>query len=95
MNDFVDDMIVFLVEHVITPPGQWVLEQFGVRRPHEIGSLFTGLAFGAFVVLLVFAVVLGGEAFAIRRRRIPRTSRASNASRAAWHALRVRLRHAS
>ena len=59
MNDFVDDMIVFLVEHVITPPGQWVLEQFGVRRPHEIASLFTGLGCWAFVVLLVFAVVLG------------------------------------
>lgn len=61
MDDYFYDTIKFLVEHVITPPGRWVLEQFGVGRPHEhdIASLFTGLAFWAFVVFLVFALVLG------------------------------------
>jgi hypothetical protein len=58
-DDFIDDAIIFLVKRVITPPGQWVLEQFGEPRPNEIASLVTGLAFWAFVVFLVFALVLG------------------------------------
>ena len=51
----------FLVENVIKPPGQWLLDQIGVPHPHEreMASLFTGLAFWAFVVFLVFALVLG------------------------------------
>ncbi|MCK1396480.1 hypothetical protein [Bradyrhizobium sp. 1] len=52
-------LIKFVVERVITPPGRWVLEQFGDPRPSEIASLFTGLAFWVFVVVLVFALVLG------------------------------------
>jgi hypothetical protein len=58
-DDFIDDTVTFLVKRVITPPGQWVLEQFGERRPNEIASLFTGIAFWTFVVFLVFALVLG------------------------------------
>ncbi|MBR0817901.1 hypothetical protein [Bradyrhizobium liaoningense] len=58
-DDFVDDTIIFLVKRVIMPPGRWVLEQFGERRPSEMASLFTGLGFWAFVVFLVFALVLG------------------------------------
>ncbi|MCK1360155.1 hypothetical protein [Bradyrhizobium sp. 199] len=52
-------LIKFLVENVIKPPGRWVLEQIGDPRPTEIASLVTGLAFWAFVVVLVFALVLG------------------------------------
>ncbi|MCK1653839.1 hypothetical protein IVA88_20685 [Bradyrhizobium sp. 149] len=60
-DDTIDDIIRVLVKRVITPPGRWVLEQFGVRYPyeHETASLFTGLAFWVLVVFLVFAVVLG------------------------------------
>lgn len=58
-DDFIDDTIGFLVKRVIMPPGQWVLEQVGEPRPTEIASLVTGLAFWAFVVFLVFALVLG------------------------------------
>ncbi|GMP02742.1 MULTISPECIES: hypothetical protein [Bradyrhizobium] len=51
----------FIIDNVIKPPGRWVLDQFGVRGPHEheTAALFTGLAFWAFVVFLVFALVLG------------------------------------
>ncbi|RXH24821.1 MULTISPECIES: hypothetical protein [Bradyrhizobium] len=51
----------FFVENVIMPPGRWVLDQVGVRHTHEheIAALFTGLAFWAFAVFLVFALVLG------------------------------------
>jgi hypothetical protein len=54
------DLIKFFVENVITPPGRWVLEQVGVRHAHEheIASLVTGIAFWAFVVCLVLALVL-------------------------------------
>ncbi|WIW49468.1 hypothetical protein ML401_15690 [Bradyrhizobium sp. 62B] len=58
-EDFVDDPIAFLVKHVVMPPGRWVLEQFGERDPTEIASLVAGLTFWAFVVFLVFALVLG------------------------------------
>jgi hypothetical protein len=60
-DDDTHDTIKFVVDHVITPPGRWVLEQIGVRHPqeHEIASLFIGIAFWAFVVVLVFALVLG------------------------------------
>ncbi|MBR1173612.1 hypothetical protein JQ617_06565 [Bradyrhizobium sp. KB893862 SZCCT0404] len=58
-NDFIDDAISFLVKRVVVPPGQWVLEQVGEPRPTEIASLVTGLTFWAFVVCLVFALVLG------------------------------------
>jgi len=57
-DDFIDDTISFLVKHVIMPPGRWVLEQVGKPRPTEVASLVTGLAFWAFVVFLVFALVL-------------------------------------
>jgi len=53
------DVFEFLVKRVIMPPGQWVLEQVGDPRPTEIASLVTGSAFWAFVVFLVFALVLG------------------------------------
>ena len=53
------DVFEFLLKHVITPPGRWVLEQVGEPLPTEIASLVTGLAFWAFVVFLVFALVLG------------------------------------
>ncbi|MGT2438534.1 hypothetical protein ACU4GH_25280 [Bradyrhizobium betae] len=51
----------FFVQHVITPPGRWVLEQIGVRHPqeHELASLFIGIAFWAVAVFLGFALVLG------------------------------------
>ncbi|PIS99587.1 hypothetical protein TSA1_01530 [Bradyrhizobium nitroreducens] len=51
----------FLVENVIKPPGRWLLDQFGVRHPHEreMAALVTGLAFWAFVVFLACALVLG------------------------------------
>jgi hypothetical protein len=58
-EDFIDDAISYLVERVIKPPGRWVLEQVGEPCPTEIASLVTGLAFWAFVVFLVFALVLG------------------------------------
>ncbi|AJA63180.1 hypothetical protein JQ582_27730 [Bradyrhizobium japonicum] len=58
-DDEIDDVISFLVKRVITPPGRWVLEQVGDPSPTEIASLITGLAFWAFVVFLVFALVLG------------------------------------
>lgn len=60
-GDDTSETVKFFVENVIKPPGRWVLEQFGVHRrdEHEIASLFTGIAFWAFVVFLVFAVVLG------------------------------------
>jgi len=58
-EDFIDDTIRFLVKRVIMPPGQWVLEQVGEPSPSELASLVTGLAFWAFVVFLVFALVLG------------------------------------
>lgn len=60
-DDDTYDLVKFFGENVIKPPGRWVLEQFGVRRPHEheTASLFTGIAFWALVVVLVFAVVLG------------------------------------
>ncbi|MGX1322880.1 hypothetical protein AB7M17_006333 [Bradyrhizobium sp. USDA 377] len=58
-EDFIDDTIAFLVKRVIMPPGRWVLEQVGEPRPTEIASLVAGLAFWAFVVFLVFALVLG------------------------------------
>ncbi|MDH6262637.1 hypothetical protein [Bradyrhizobium sp. BR13661] len=53
-------IFTFFVENVIKPPGHWVLDQCGVRQPHEheTASLFTGLAFWAFVVFLAFALVL-------------------------------------
>ncbi|MEH2485392.1 hypothetical protein [Bradyrhizobium sp. AZCC 2230] len=59
MEDF--QVFDFFVEHVITPPGRWVLQQLGVRRPHEheLASLFTGLAFWGLTGFLVFAVVMG------------------------------------
>ncbi|MCP3383273.1 hypothetical protein NLM31_23175 [Bradyrhizobium sp. CCGUVB4N] len=57
MNDL--DVFEFLVKHVVTPPGRWVLEQAGDPDPTEIASLVTGLTFWAFVVCLVFALVLG------------------------------------
>ncbi|MDN5003877.1 hypothetical protein ACFQZO_23860 [Bradyrhizobium sp. GCM10027634] len=62
MDDkFISDMVTFLAENVITPPGRWVLEQFGVRHPreHEIASLFTGIAFWVLVVVPVCTLVLG------------------------------------
>lgn len=51
----------FVIDNVVKPPGQWVLDQVGVRHPHEheMAAIFTGLAFWAFVVFLVFALVLG------------------------------------
>ena len=49
----------FIIENVIKPPGRWMLEQVGEPRPTEIASLVTGLAFWAFIVFLVFALVLG------------------------------------
>lgn len=58
-DDLVDDTIAFLVKRVIVPPGRWVLEQVGDPNPTEVASLVTGLAFWAFVVFLVFALVLG------------------------------------
>ncbi|UWU81168.1 hypothetical protein N2603_22665 [Bradyrhizobium huanghuaihaiense] len=58
-DDLVDDPISFLVKRVGMPPGRWVLEQIGDPRPTETASLVTGLAFWAFVVFLVFALVLG------------------------------------
>ncbi|MCK1303249.1 hypothetical protein IVB33_09685 [Bradyrhizobium sp. 24] len=61
MNDDNDyEVLKFFVENVIKPPGRWLLEQFGVRRPHEheTAPLFTGIAFWAFVVFLVCALVL-------------------------------------
>ena len=58
-DDDIDDVISYLVKRVVMPPGRWVLEQVGDPRPTEIASLVTGLAFWAFVVLLVFALVLG------------------------------------
>lgn len=57
-DDFIDDTISFLVKRVVMPPGRWVLEQVGEPRPTEVASLVTGLAFWAFVVFLVFALVL-------------------------------------
>ncbi|MCP3444343.1 MULTISPECIES: hypothetical protein [unclassified Bradyrhizobium] len=57
MNDL--DVFEFLVKHVVMPPGRWVLEQVGDPDPTEIASLVTGLTFWAFVVCLVFALVLG------------------------------------
>ena len=59
MEDF--QVFDFFVEHVIRPPGRWLLEQLGVRRPneHEVASLFTGLAFWALSGFRVFAVVMG------------------------------------
>jgi hypothetical protein len=57
MEDF--QVFDFIVERVIMPPGRWVLEQAGNPRPTDIASLVTGLAFWAFVVFLVFALVLG------------------------------------
>ncbi|WBL75268.1 hypothetical protein I3J27_19655 [Bradyrhizobium xenonodulans] len=57
-DEDIDDVISFLVKRVIMPPGRWVLEQVGDPRPSEIASLVTGLAFWAFVVFLVFALVL-------------------------------------
>ena len=53
------DVFEFLVKRVVVPPGRWVLEQVGDPDPSEIASLVTGLAFWAFVVFLVFALVLG------------------------------------
>jgi len=58
-DDDIDDVISFLVKRVVIPPGRWVLEQVGDPRPTEIAALVTGLAFWAFVVFLVFALVLG------------------------------------
>ncbi|MBW7968594.1 hypothetical protein [Bradyrhizobium sp. BR 10289] len=58
-DDDIDDVISYLVKRVIMPPGRWVLEQVGDPDPTAIASLVTGLAFWAFVVLLVFALVLG------------------------------------
>ncbi|QDP26322.1 hypothetical protein [Bradyrhizobium cosmicum] len=49
------------VQHVIVPPGRWVLEQIGVRHPqdHELAALVIGIAFWAFAVVLGVALVLG------------------------------------
>jgi hypothetical protein len=58
-EDFVGDTIAFLVKRVVMPPGRWVLEQIGESNPSEVASLVTGLGFWAFVVFLVFALVLG------------------------------------
>ncbi|WP_158228785.1 hypothetical protein [Bradyrhizobium sp. Y36] len=54
-----DDVISFLVNRVVMPPGRWVLQQVGEPSPSDIASLVTGLAFWAFVVFLVFALVRG------------------------------------
>jgi hypothetical protein len=53
------DVFEFLVKHVVAPPGRWILEQVGDPDPTDVASLVTGLAFWAFVVGLVFALVLG------------------------------------
>ncbi|BAL76707.1 hypothetical protein [Bradyrhizobium cosmicum] len=57
------DIYIFdvFVQHVITPPGRWVLEKIGVRHPqdHELAALFIGIAFWAFAVVLGVALVLG------------------------------------
>ncbi|MBR0839801.1 hypothetical protein JQ607_06300 [Bradyrhizobium liaoningense] len=59
-DDETYDIFKLLVENVIMPPGRWLLEQFGVRHPHEheTAPLFAGLAFWALVVLLACALVL-------------------------------------
>ena len=60
-DDEASDLFDYLVVKVVMPPGRWVLEQFGVRRASErdIASIITGMAFWAFAVFLVFALVLG------------------------------------
>lgn len=58
MTDFIGGLINVFVEIFITATGRGLLKLFGARRPYEIASLFTGMAFWALIATLVCAAVL-------------------------------------
>lgn len=58
MTDFIGGLINVVVEIFIMATGRGLLKLFGVRRPHEIASLFTGMAFWALVAIPYCAAVL-------------------------------------
>ncbi|TWB04770.1 hypothetical protein [Bradyrhizobium stylosanthis] len=57
MVEFIRSLIDVLVETFITATGRGVLRLFGLRRPHDIASLFAGMACWALVAILIWAVV--------------------------------------
>lgn len=58
MIDFIGSLINFLVEIFVAATGRGLLKLFGARRPHELASLFTGLAFWALVAIPIGIAVL-------------------------------------
>ena len=58
MTDFIGGLINFLVEIFVTATGRGVLKLFGVGRPHELASLFAGLAFWALLAIAIGIAVL-------------------------------------
>ena len=58
MTDFIGGLINFLVEALITTTGRGLLKLFGARRPHELASLFAGMALWALVAILISIAVL-------------------------------------
>jgi hypothetical protein len=55
MADLIVGLVSALFEAFFEKTGRGLLSLFGLRRPHHLTSLFTGMAFWIVVGLLAFA----------------------------------------
>jgi hypothetical protein len=57
MADLIVGLVQALFEAFFAATGRRLLSLFGLRRPHDLSSFFTGMAFWTTVGVLVYAVL--------------------------------------